>query len=129
MSDDPTTVILAAITELRTDVTGLRTGMTDLRTDMAGLHTRVDRLGTDMTGLHGSVDRLRGDMMGRMDRLQNSITSLQDDVTVNFGHADRIERVARGASDEIRALGVEVTAMERQIQHLQAQVRALRGEG
>ena len=69
---------------------------------------------------------LRADLMERMDRLQNAILAMRDDITVNFGRADRTGHIARGASDEVRALGAEVAAMERQIRRLRSDLDDVR---
>jgi len=78
--------------------------------------------------LDAGQDRLRGDLMARMDRLQDALTLQHDDVTVNMGAAERAERIARGASEETRALGEIVTVQTRQIQRLQSDIRQLKGE-
>ena len=112
MSDDPTARILAAIEALRGD-------MGQLRADMIA---RTD-------GLRADMGRLRVDVMGRIDRLQNSFSSMQQDITVNFAASDRVERAARNATDETRALADQVNAMERQIRLLGARVTELENGG
>ncbi len=97
----------AGLTALRTDVTPLRTEMTALRTEMIALRT---------------------DLMERMDRLQNGMTLLRDDVSVNFGAVETVRRVNDNTREELRALGDVVSAMHRQIHRLQNDVRELRGE-
>ena len=106
MSDDPTARILAALERLA-----------------AG----QDRLRADFDKRGGEIDRLRGDLMARMDRLQDAITLQHDDVIVSMGAAERAERIARGASEETRALGEIVTVQTRQIQRLQSDIRQLKG--
>ena len=71
---------------------------------------------------------LRTDLMARMDRLQDSITAIRDDIGVNMGAADRAVEANDHTRAEVRSLGEVVTAMGRQIQRLQADVRALKGE-
>lgn len=73
-------------------------------------------------------DRLRSDLMARMDRLQDALTAQHDADVVNYGAAERAERIAQSAREEVRALGEQVGAMVRQIQRLQSEVRQLRGE-
>jgi methyl-accepting chemotaxis protein len=53
---------------------------------------------------------------------------------VNFGAAERAERIALGVREEVRAMGGQVSAMGdqvnamvRQIQRLQSEVRELKG--
>ena len=109
MSDDP---VLAALTRLET-------GQVSLRADLAGLGAGQGSLGADLA-------RLRADVMDRIDRLQNTVEGMRDDIRVNCGASDRATRIASGASEEVRALGAEVSAMERQIMRLRADVDELK---
>ena len=71
----------------------------------------------------------RADVMERIDRLQQvALTAQRDDDVVNFGAAERPEKIALGVREEVRAMGDQVNAMVRQIQRLQTEVRQLRGE-
>jgi hypothetical protein len=47
---------------------------------------------------------------------------------VNDGSVGRVERIARAASDETRALAEQVGAMVRQIRWLETQMREIRGD-
>lgn len=74
-----------------------------------------------------ALDRLRGDLMARLDRQQDAITAIRDDIAVNFGRADRAIDYAKSLRTEFDDLTREVAAMERQIQRLQTEVRQLQG--
>jgi hypothetical protein len=65
--------------------------------------------------------------MERMDRLQHALDQVKDDIVVNYGTADRTERIAQSAVDEGRALAGVVRAMQRQIARLETDVEALKG--
>ena len=66
---------------------------------------------------------------------------MRDDIRVNFGRADAVQRVAEnvriearslyqlvnGVRDDLLALNNVVSGMERQIQNLQSEVQSLRG--
>jgi hypothetical protein len=125
MADPTIHDVLAAVAGLReaTAVEGasLRTDMVSLRADIASLQAGVGSLREDTNGL-------RIDIMGRMDRLQDTLTIQRDELVVNYGAAERAERLARAAQDEVRVLGEMVTPMVRQIRRLQEEVRILRGD-
>jgi methyl-accepting chemotaxis protein len=79
--------------------------------------------------------QVRADVMERIDRLRDALTARRDDDAVNFGAAERAEKIAPGAREEVRAMGGQVNAMGdqvnamvRQIQRLQSEVRQLKGE-
>ena len=88
----------------------------------------LERLEARLTNLESGQTQLRVDLMGRMDRLQDSLTSIRDDIGVNMGRADRAHVAADNTRTELRALGEIVTTMGRQIQRLQTAVRELRGD-
>ena len=113
---------------LRGEVGGLRGEVGGLRGEVDGLRGEVGQFGGKVEQLRSEVGRLRGDMMARMDRLQDGFNALRDDGTVNFARTDRVESITRGSADEVRAMGVELSGMHRQIQRLQSDVRSLRGE-
>jgi hypothetical protein len=79
--------------------------------------------------LEAGLTKLRTDLMERIDRLQHTVDSVKDDIVVTYGANDRTERIAKSASDETRALGEVVRAMQRQIKRLQTDVDQLRDGG
>ena len=142
MSDDSTTRILAAIGLLdgkferldgkferlaaKFEVLDGKFEVLDGKFEV--LDGKVERLEGKFEHLRGDVDRLRGDVMARMDRLQDSFNALRDDVSVNFFRSERTEVHARTSLDEVRAMGIELSGVHRQIHHLQSDIRSLRGE-
>ena len=67
--------------------------------------------------------------VARLDRMQDGITDIRDDIAVNFGTAAAARRAPNdNTRDEVRARHDLITTMQRQIQRLQTQVRELRGE-
>jgi hypothetical protein len=107
MSDDPADRILAAIAAVREEVGQLRAGMAT-REGLAQLHA---------------------DLMERLGRLQEDLTRRLDTEIVNYGAAEQAERIARGASDEARALGEQVHALVRMVRRLESEVRQMREGG
>ena len=81
----------------------------------------------DLQRGHKDLHQGQRDIMARIDRLQDTVTSMQSDIAVNLGAAQHVERREENTREEVRALTNLVYAMERQIQHLQTEVRDLRG--
>ena len=108
MSDTPLSAVLAAIEQI------------------AG---RLERLEAGQSRLEAGLTQLRADLMQRMDRLQDGFNDLRDDHVVDWGHVERAERIARGASEEVRALADQVTALTRYVHRLEASIAQLRGDG
>jgi len=67
------------------------------------------------------------DIMARIDRLQAIVMAMQTDSAVDLGAAEYVERREEATRDEGRTLTNLVYAMERQIQHLQTEIRDLSG--
>jgi chromosome segregation ATPase len=101
MKDDPTSAVLTALGALK-----------------AGQQQHA-----------AALEQLRSDLTNRMDRLDNAITAIRDDITVTMRLADRAQEAADHTRARLSALGDRVTAMMHQIQDLQAEVRNLKGEG
>jgi predicted nucleic acid-binding Zn-ribbon protein len=128
VSDDQTARVLAALERLEAGQVRLEAGQTQ--------HTAaLERLETGQT-------KLRADLMARIDRLQDTVETIRGDITVNFGRADQVQRIASnlrddlralygvvsGGRDELHALSEVVNGMERQVRRLQSEVQTLRDE-
>lgn len=79
MSDSP---VLVALAELHTTLTA----------QLGETPRRLDTMSARLEQIEGGQGRMRIELMDRIDRLQNHLTSLQDDVAVNFGRADTRRR-------------------------------------
>jgi hypothetical protein len=76
-----------------------------------------------------AISELRTDLVGRIDRLQNGLDDLHQGYIVDWGNVERTALIARGASDETRALSIQVTELTKLARRLEAQLRDLRGAG
>ena len=88
----------------------------------------LDRLEAGQAKLEAGQVQLRVDLMARIDRVQDTLTTVRDDITVVMGRADQAHRAADNVRDELRALNEVVTGVIRQVRRLQSDVRELRGE-
>jgi chromosome segregation ATPase len=113
MSDEPMTLVLAALARLEA-------GQAKLEAGQASLEGR-------QAGLEAGQAKLRGDLMDRMDRLENNLTAIRDDIAVNHGTVDQVRRANDNTREELRSLGDVVMAMERQILRLKTDVEDLKG--
>ena len=97
-------------------------------TMVTALQESVARLERSTEKLERGHERLRVDLMERMDRFDNALTSIRDDITVNMARADRAHEAADNTRREVQLLGEQVNAMVRQIRRPQTDVRHLKGE-
>lgn len=72
-----------------------------------------------------AVAGLRADVMARIDRLQDTLTAIREDIGVNFSATDTVRRGNNNTRDELRSLADTVAGMQRQIHRLQADVANL----
>ena len=105
MSDDP---VLAAIARLEA-------GNARLEALTAGLETGLDTLRREA---RADLTELRVAMMGRMDRLQGTMTGIRDDIGVAMGSADAMQRANDNTRELVRLQGEQLTIMFRQIKRL-----------
>jgi uncharacterized membrane protein YccC len=88
----------------------------------------VNRVGTWSREVDKFQERMRTDLMARMDRLQDSLTAIRDDIAINYGAADQVRRAHDNTREQLRALADTQATMLRQIQRLQTDMRILKGE-
>jgi hypothetical protein len=88
-------------------------GQINLRRDMA---TRDDLIG------------VRVAIMERVDRMQDRLTAIRDDIGINMGAVDAVKRANDNTREDLRTLGEQVTVMWRQLKSLEARVRDITGD-
>ena len=65
--------------------------------------------------------------MARMDRLQDGITAIRDDIAVNIGAVEAGRRANDNTRDDLRTLNEQVSVMWKQLKRLQTDMREIRG--
>ena len=111
MSDDPIIALLNGIND--------RLGR--MEKGLASLEAR-------MTVLDQGQTTLRVDLMARMERLDDQVTLIREDITVNIGAADSVRTANEVTKAELGALSSMVFTMTRQVRRLQTQVDELSGK-
>ena len=155
MADDP---VLAAIgrldAKLDTSVARLDTSVARLETKLdasvSHLETKLDtsvgrldrsvgQLGASLASLAAALEasrrearaelaELRVAMMSRMDRMQDTVTEIRDDIGVAMGAADAMQRANDNTRELVRLQGEQMTIMFRQIKRLEEKVRGITGD-
>lgn len=54
-------------------------------TALTGLEAGQEKLQGELTRLETTQEKLRVDLMARMDRLQDALSGVRDDIVTNFG--------------------------------------------
>ncbi len=103
------------------------TALTRLERGQAALEKGQAALEKGQAALAGDFVRLRSEVMARIDRLQDTVNLMHDDIGVNFGRADQVERKGDHTRDELRDLAKLVSGMQHQIHRLQGEVMQIRG--
>ena len=156
MSDNLSERVLAVLERLEGGQTQLQDTVAFIPTYLGTLESRLDSLAGTLENRLGSLEsrlnslesrfddqndtfarfradlvdefgRTRNALMARMDRLQETLVIQREADVVNYGAAERAERIAKGASDEGRILGEQLNALVRQVRRLEDEVRHLRG--
>jgi hypothetical protein len=98
-----------------------------LETRFDAVEKHFDQLGARFDRSEARHDTMRADIMARIDRLQETVDRPRDDIIVNFGNTDRVERVARAAIDDHLTTSELLRVMQRKIMRLETDVEALKG--
>nr|WP_294556683.1 hypothetical protein [uncultured Rhodopila sp.] len=122
MSDSP---VLAALARLEAGQTRLEAGQTRLEADITSLKGEQARLRSDFLA---ELGKTRADIMERVDRLENAVTLIRDDIAVNMGAVDAVERANDNTRADVRTLGEQMSVMWKQIKQLQSEMREVRGD-
>jgi gamma-glutamylcyclotransferase (GGCT)/AIG2-like uncharacterized protein YtfP len=113
MNEDLTNRILAALDKLEA-------GQGSIRDDLI-------RLEVGQGSIRGELIKTRADIMDRIDRLQNTVTAIQDDIAVNIGAVDAARLANENTRDDLPALREQVSVMWRQLKAVQARVDEIDG--
>jgi len=122
-----------AIAAMRTELTSTRTAIAELGSELTSTHAAIAEIASELTSTHAAVAELGSEListrtaiMGRIDRLQNAMEAVREDVAVNFGRADHVASISAGVRAEVQAIATQVSAMERQILRLRTEMDDLR---
>jgi len=121
-------VLHAGQTALQEGFASVQGGFVTLQGGFATLQGGLLALQKSQTALEESQINLRVDVMGRMDRLENKLTEIRDDISVNMGSTYRAREAVDNTRDELRSLGEQVNIMWRQMKRLEQQVRDISGD-
>ena len=128
MSDGQMQTVLAALGRLEAGQMTMGARMDTMRADIDTMRADMAAVRANMV-THDDLNGVRAAIMERIDRLQHAIEIVKEDVVVSYGSNDRIERLAKSALDDSRALGEVVRAMQRQIMRLRTDLDQLRDAG
>lgn len=83
------------------------------------------RLEAGLTRVEAGQVSLRADVMGRIDRLQNVVEAMRDDISVNMAAASTALDRTRSTRFEVENTTETLVAMNRQIMRLRTSVEEL----
>ncbi len=113
--------ILAALTRLESGQPDLQRDMASLKTDLAAFKASVDgrfqHVADQMTDFRVVVSRF--------ERVEDRLTSMATDITVNMGAVDHAIRRQDNDRDELRSLTKLTNLVMSQVRHLQSNVEEL----
>jgi len=93
------------------------------------MESRLERVESRLERLESAHVSVRTEVMARLDRFQATLDEVKHDVAASFHANERIERIARNSNEETRALADQVTALQRQVMHLNGRVTTLESRG
>ena len=87
----------------------------------------LERLEAGQANIRDDLIKTRADIMERIDRLQNTVTSTRDDITVNMGAVDAARLVNDNTRDDVKQMREQMSVMWRQLKAVQARVDEIDG--
>ena len=117
-------LVLAALTRLEAGQAQLQAGQTQLEAELGQLKAEQKALRTDFLA---ELGRTRGDIMERVERLEDAVNRIRDDVAVNMGALEGVERANHNTRADVRTLQEQMSIMGKQIKQLQTEMREVRG--
>jgi len=102
--------------------------LAQLEAGQRGLQDEVQMLGRAVAAIVEGQTTLRVDVMARMERFENRLTEIGDDIAVTMNNAARVEEAGDHARKYIRSITEQLSIMQRQIGRLQTNVAQLRGD-
>ncbi len=123
------TEFLAQIADMRTEflaqIAGLRT---DFPFEIANLRSeflaKIASLRTDFLAEIGSRS---ADIMGKILELRADVTHIRDDIAVNMGAVDQVERINENTRSDVRQMREQMSVMWKQLKQAQEDIRTLKG--
>ena len=73
----------------------------------------MTQLGSGVAQLRSEVAQVRPDAMEQIDRPHDTVTATHDEGVVNFGAAERAERIAPNSREQVRGQGKTLNALAR----------------
>jgi chromosome segregation ATPase len=126
------TSMRADLADFRTGLTDFRADLTDFRADMTGMRVDMGRLEvaveTSLRDVRADMTQMRAAIMDRIDRLQNRMTEIRDDLGVAMGSAEAMHRANDNTRELVRLQGEQLSIMFRQIKRLEEKVRTITGD-
>jgi len=122
--------VRAGLDEVRVQLAQVMAEQQAIRAELAQLRTELNEVHSEQGLLRDEIAHVRADLakvLERIEALELAVEGLKGDITVNYGDQQRVERIARSASEEVRALSEVVSGIRRQIHKLQSDVDTLRG--
>jgi archaellum component FlaC len=111
------------------------TALARLEAGQAGIGDRLGRIEHRFERFDDSLERIetglktfRVDAMSRMDRLENRLTEIRDDVGVAMGSAESIRRVHDDTREDPRGMHETLTVLYRKVNRLETEVRGIKGD-
>jgi hypothetical protein len=94
----------------------------------AGQRELAGQFGTRLDRSDAAHLQTRAELMARMDGLHDTMTSMRNDVLVNYGTTDQVRRAHDSTREELRTVNEMVTLLVKRLRVLEADVRTLKGE-
>ena len=127
MNEDLTNRILATLDRLEAGQGSMRDDLIRLEAGQGSMRDDLIRLEGKQDGLREELFKTRADIMERIDRLQNAVTAIQDDIAVNMGAVDSARQANDNTREDLKQMREQMSVMWRQLKAVQVRVDEISG--
>jgi chromosome segregation ATPase len=99
--------------------------MMRLEAGQAAVQAEIAGLRTDFLS---EIGNRSADIMGKVFELRTDITHIRDDIAVNMGAVDQVERINENTRSDMRQMREQMSVMWKQLKQAQEDIRTLKGE-
>jgi chromosome segregation ATPase len=127
MNEDLTSRIVATLDRLEAGQGSIRDNLTRLEAGQGSIRDNLTRLEAGQGSIRDDLLKTRAEIMERIDRLQNTVTSIHDDIAVNMGAVDSARLANDNTREDVKQMREQMSVMWRQLKAVQARVDVIDG--
>jgi chromosome segregation ATPase len=114
--------VLSAIAQLGERISQMDEGIGRMDQRIGQMDERIGHLDQRTASMGEEITRLRVEVMARLDRQQDMLTGIRDDIGVNMAATERVREANAGTRKDVAQLTEQVSIIHRRLIRLEERV-------